>query len=726
MKKTFIIVFLLLSQLAVAQTNENNHPWLDETKSFEERADLLISAMTLEEKASQMLHNSAAIPRLGIAEYCWWNEALHGVARSAKATVFPQAIGLAASFDDDLLFRTGAAVSDEARAINNELIRKKLPMSQYMGLTFWSPNVNIFRDPRWGRGQETYGEDPLLSGSLGAAFIRGMQGDDNKYLKVAAGAKHFAVHSGPEAQRHGFNAVASKKDLAETYLPAFKLCVDAGVEAIMCAYNRTNGAPCCGSEELLVGILRQQWGFTGHVVSDCWGISDIHQGHQFTETALEATALALLSGVNLNCGVSYKNLPEAVAKGLTTEEQVDESLRTLLLTRFRLGMFDTAEGNPYRAIGIEVINSKKHQDLALEAARKSIVLLQNKNNVLPLDPDSDFIYICGPLADRDIALLGNYNGLSPHMTTILEGIVDRASTTTKMEFRAGALLNTPNQNNNDWQYSLASQADATIAVVGFSVLLEGEEGETIATDKKGDILDMKLPETQINFLRQLSNDKKPLIVVICAGCPVDVSEIKELADAILFVWYPGEQGGNAVADVIFGNVSPSGKLPITFPVSAEQLPAFNNYSMQGRTYKYFSGEPQYPFGFGLSYTSFRFDEISLSSDVITIDKGVTATVSIENTGSMAADEVVQVYLSLDDAPDSPINDLIAFKRINLKPGEQRELNFLITKGDLHYYSNTGQLLDYTGAVKLTIANSSPGKRSQELGAALVSTYLKAR
>ena len=726
MKKAVLIFILFLSQFCLAQSQGDQHPWFDDSKSFEARADLLLAAMTLEEKASQMLHNSPAIPRLGIPEYCWWNEALHGVARSAKATVFPQAVGLASSFDTDLLQRIGTAISDEARAINNEVIRKGMSMTQYMGLTFWSPNVNIFRDPRWGRGQETYGEDPYLSGTLGAAFIRGIQGDNSKYLKAAAGAKHFAVHSGPEAERHGFNAIASKKDLAETYLPAFKLCVDAGVEAIMCAYNRTNGSPCCGSEELLVGILRQKWGFKGHVVSDCWGISDIHQGHGYTKTALESTALALHNQVNLNCGVSYNNIPAAVKAGLITEAQVDDCLRTLLLTRFRLGMFDSHEKNQYSKIGLEVINSPAHQKLALEAARKSIVLLQNRNNVLPLKKDSEFLYICGPLGDRDIALLGNYNGLSPNMTTILKGIVDRASSTTKMEFRAGALLNTRNKNSNDWQYSLASQADATIAVVGFTSLLEGEEGETIATDKKGDILEMKLPESQLRLLRQLSNDKKPLVVVICAGCPVDVSEIKELADAIIYAWYPGEAGGSAVADIIFGNVSPSGKLPITFPKSVEQLPPFNDYSMQGRTYKYFHEEPQYPFGFGLSYCNFELGDIKLSSKTITREKGITARVTLKNSGSIAAEEVVQVYISLDDAPNSPINDLVAFRRIHLKPGEENELEFLITCKDLRYYNQEGKRLHYKGKVTLTIGNCSPGQRSKELGAALMETTLTAK
>ena len=487
-------------------------PWENPAYSADERVAMLLMDMTLEEKISQLRYDSPPIERLKIPAYNWWNEALHGVARSAKATVFPQTIGLAATFDTDLMQRVGDAISTESRAIYNEMVSKGKPFNQYMGLTYWSPNVNIFRDPRWGRGQETYGEDPLLSGSMGAAFIRGMQGNDPDHLKVATCAKHFAVHSGPEGERHGFNALATKKEMAEFYLPAFKMCVEAGTEAVMCAYNRTNDEPCCGSEYLLQDLLRKQWGFKGHVVSDCGAIMDFQWGHHVTDSVTQSIALALKSGVNLNCGQAYQQIGKAIDQGLVAAEIVDERLKPLLMTKFKLGFFDPVGSSVFSSIGVEEINSEHHQQLAREAAQKSIVLLQNKNNVLPLSKDLDFVYMVGPLGSNEVSLVGNYNGLSPHMVTIVEGVTRAVSTTTRVEYRPGVLLNTENKNPIDWYSVQSREADATICVVGFSSQLEGEEGEAIASATHGDNPTMQLPASQLDLIKRLSNDKKPVVL----------------------------------------------------------------------------------------------------------------------------------------------------------------------------------------------------------------------
>ena len=517
----------------------NTHDKLD----LDTRISALIDAMTLEEKISQTVNNSVAIERLSVDEYNWWSEALHGVARSGRATVFPQAIGLGATFDPELLQNVGDAIADEARAINNHLRASGKKQVLYQGLTFWSPNVNIFRDPRWGRGQETYGEDPYLTGTLGAAFVKVMQGNNPKYLKVAACAKHFAVHSGPEALRHEFNAESTPKDLRETYLPAFKKCVDAGVEAVMCAYNRTNNEACCGSNLLLQEILINEWNFQGHILSDCGALDNFHKGHKLTSNTAQSAALAMWRGVNLNCGDTYTaGLKSAIDQGFITEQDLDISLKRLFRTRFRLGMFDDPAKNPYRQIGQEVINDKAKQQLALEVARKSVVLLKN-NHALPLNPESKFIYLTGPLVSNTLSLVGNYNGINSNMKTIDEGIAGKVSPSTIIEFRQGALLTTENLNSMDWFSSQAADADATIVVLGLTLLVEGEEGESIASPNKGDILDIKLPENQLKLLRKISENAKlggkKVITVICAGMPLDLREVTELSDAVLYAWYPG-------------------------------------------------------------------------------------------------------------------------------------------------------------------------------------------
>ncbi len=695
-------------------------PWFSSELEMETRISSLIDAMTLEEKIAQTVHNSEAVEHLGVEEYNWWNEALHGVARSGRATVFPQAIGLAATFDPALLENIGDAISDEARAINNHLLESGKKQTLYQGLTFWSPNVNIFRDPRWGRGQETYGEDPLLSGELGAAFVRGMQGCDLKYLKVAACAKHFAVHSGPEALRHEFNALVSPKDLRETYLPAFKKCVDAGVEAVMCAYNRTNDEGCCGSNVLLQDILLDEWDFQGHIVSDCGALENFHRKHGLTSSSAESAALALLHGVNLNCGATYrKSLKNAIEQNLITEDDLDLSIRKLMRTRFKLGMFDAPEEVPYRWIGTEVINDEEKQQLAWEAAKKSIVLLKN-DNTLPLDPNSKFIYMTGPLANNNLALVGNYNGINSDMRTIVEGIAEKVSPSTRLQYRQGALLTTENKNDIDWYSGQAKDAEATIVVLGLTLLLEGEEGESIASPNKGDILDMQLPESQLKLLRRI-NDRtraggKKLITVICAGMPLDLREVSELSDAVLYAWYPGERGGEAVADIIFGNVSPSGKLPITFPKSVEQLPDYEDYSMQGRTYKYMQDSPLYPFGFGLDYSELEWEIPSVRNFTVRKHQELEISLNIVNNGSVDAEEVVQAYLSIESEEEElPVASLIDFKRIAVNKGAHSKVTFIIPYEVFNYYNSNGKRIQHRGRATITIGNASPGDRSLELG-----------
>jgi beta-glucosidase len=690
--------------------------YLDQSKPTDVRVADFISKMTLTEKVQQMAHNSPAINRLNLPAYNWWSEALHGVARSGNATVFPQAIGLAATFDEDLAFRTADAVSDEARAIYQAAIKKDHRF-RYGGLTFWTPNVNIFRDPRWGRGQETYGEDPFLTGRMGLNFVKGLQGNDPKYLKVAACAKHFAVHSGPERLRHEFNAVVSKKDLYETYLPAFKTLVDGGVESVMCAYNRTNNEPCCGSKELLVDILRNNWGFKGHVVSDCWAIADIDKGHKFTATPAESAALSLKKGVNLNCGDEYyPYLIDAVKQRLVTEKEIDASLAILLRTRFKLGMFDDEGKNPYASISPEVINSAKNRKIALEAAQKSIVMLKN-NGVLPLKHDIGYLFITGPNATSVDALMGNYYGVNQNMVTIQEGIAGHLAPGSLLQYKQGFLPDRENVNPIDWTSGDAKQADAIVVVMGLTGNLEGEEGESIASADFGDRLTYDLPKNQVEFLKKLRKDNtKPIVVVLTAGSPVNMSEISELADAVLWAWYPGEEGGNAVADIIFGKVSPSGRLPITFPKSLDQLPAYDNYDMKGRTYRYMEQEPFYPFGYGLSYTKFICSNLKFSTLKATKSQSVQAEILIKNEGRMEGDEVVQLYLTREKgAAATPLFSLKGFQRVHLKAGESKKVIFNLTPAMLSVVDEQGNDKPESGKVKVFIGGSLPVQRSLELG-----------
>ncbi|HXD76707.1 MAG TPA: glycoside hydrolase family 3 C-terminal domain-containing protein [Puia sp.] len=690
--------------------------YLNPALPIDVRVHDLISRLTPEEKVYQMMNSTPAIPRLHISAYDWWNEALHGVARSGVATIFPEPIGMAATFDDSLEHRVASAISDEARAMYNAAAKKGYH-ARFDGLTFWTPNINIFRDPRWGRGQETYGEDPYLTARMGVALVRGFQGDDPHYLKVAACAKHFAVHSGPERLRHQFDAEVTPHDLWDTYLPAFRaLVVDAKVEAVMCAYNRTDGEACCGNTYLLDDVLRGKWGFKGHIVSDCDAVADIYTGHKLVNSKAGAAALALQRGVNLNCGDTYLALPEAEKEGLVTEAEIDSSLGTLLRTRFRLGMFDPPGSNPYDRIPESVINSAGHRALAREAAEKSIVLLKN-DGALPLSDGLKDYFVTGPNATSVDVLLGNYYGVNNRLVTILEGLAGHVQPGSQLTYNQGVLLDRPNVNPIDWASGNAKGADATICVMGITGLLEGEEGESLASPTFGDRLDYNLPAAQIDYLRKLkAGNLHPVIAVITGGSPMNLAEVQQIADAVLLVWYPGEEGGNAVADILFGRVSPSGKLPVTFPKSYDQLPPFDDYSMQGRTYRYMKAEPLYPFGFGLSYTSFSYTDLKVSKTKIHAGEAVTVEVTLTNTGKRASGEVAELYLTHEGLDSAALFALKGFRRVSLEPRQSKRLRFVLTPDQLAVVDSKGQRTIPEGKVRISIGGSLPTSRSEELGA----------
>lgn len=687
--------------------------------SIDKRVDDLIDRMTLEEKAGQLLFDSPAIDRLDVPAYNWWNECLHGVARNGRATVFPQAIGLAATFDTDLMSRIGVAISDEARAKFNAN-RKVGYVSRYSGLTFWSPNVNLFRDPRWGRGQETYGEDPHLISRLGVSFVNALQGDDPNHMKVAAMAKHYAVHSGPEKLRHVFDAVVSRNDLWNTYLPAFEaLVTEANVEGVMGAYNRTNGEPCCAHPYLMDDVLRKKWGFDGYFVSDCWAIQDFYEGHKISASKEEAAAKALGAGCNLNCGNTYTALGEAISAGLTSEKEVDRNLKELLRTRFKLGLFDPIGEAPFDGITTDVVRSDKHIQLTYEAAAKSIVMLKNSNNTLPLSPEVTSVYVAGPTAANAQALLANYFGVSSDLRTILEGVVDNVSDHTAIRYVQGGLLDRPNVNPMDWFSEEAEVADVTIACMGITQLLEGEEGEAIASPSAGDRDYISLPPHQIEFLRLLrkkAKDKK-LIVVLTGGSAISIPEVYELADAVLYAWYPGEQGGQAVGDMIFGKVSPSGKLPVSFVKTMDDLPPYEDYNMKGRTYRYAEQEMLFPFGFGLSYADLNYSNMQSSSTTLKRKKTVTVSVDVSNASDRVADEVVQLYISKKNrTEDEAIVSLKGFQRITLEPNQKQTVSFELDASHFSTYNDKGDLKCNKGDYNVYLSSSLPNPRSITLGA----------
>lgn len=713
----FFLAFALgctcASQLS-AQTGKGD--FLDPDLPTDKRVADLISKLTLEEKIAQLLHDAPAIERLGIPAYDWWNEALHGVARSGRATVFPQVIGLGATFDETLLHRIATAISDEARAKFNAA-RALGNRDRYPGLTFWSPNINIFRDPRWGRGMETFGEDPYLTGILGSAFVHGMQGEDPRYLKTAACAKHYAVHSGPEAQRHSFDAHPPRKDLWESYLPAFeKLIVEAKVEGVMCAYNAVFGAPCCSSEFLLADILQTRWGFEGYIVSDCWALQDFHQNHKITADAAESAAKAIKSGVHLNCGEAFRSLGAAIDRGIIFEREIDQALAKLLRTRFRLGLFDPIDKVSFNRISPDVVGSEAHIRLAREAAAQSIVLLKN-DGVLPLSADLPDLLVAGPLAAHAEALLGNYHGLSGNLVTPLEGITARVNAATSVQYVHGFPLLPIDDQYPDGLIRMARQSPVTIVVLGSSPLLEGEEGESILSRNQGDRIDLNIPGNQLEYLRMIRKDNpNKIITVVMGGGPMLLNEVHELSDAVLFAWYPGEQGGNAIADVLFGDVNPSGRLPITFPMSADDLPPFDSYAMNGRTYRYATATPLYPFGFGLSYSQFTYASIGLNRMSFAEKDPVRVSFLVENTSEIEGEEVVQVYLHCIEAPfEVPQESLVAVRRVRLKPGQTTKVHVELDPDTFLMHNQRGEKVFVPGEFRITVGGAAPGPRGVALG-----------
>lgn len=702
----------------------------DSTYSFHDRAADLVARMTLEEKVSQTLHDSPAIERLDIPAYNWWNECLHGVGRAGIATVFPQAIGMAAMWNDRLLAEIAAAISDEARAKHHDALRRGIH-DIYYGLTFWTPNINIFRDPRWGRGQETYGEDPCLTTQLGVTFVKGLQGDDPRYLKLVATPKHYAVHSGPEADRHRFNAEASQRDLWDTYLPAFEACIREGQAAsIMGAYNRTNGEACCASPTLLQHILRERWGFDGFVVSDCGAIDDIYRDHKIVDTPEAAAALAVKNGCELNCGCTYEALVGAVKQGLIDEATIDRAVTRLFEARFRLGMFDTPEQVAYARIPITVNDCDEHRALALRAARESIVLLKNAENTLPLPKTLKTIAIIGPNADDEKVLWGNYNGTPSFTITPLAGIRAAVSPQTEVLYARGCSVLRSDASGYPEAVAAAARADVVIFVGGLSQAIEGEEGqEEGVTDGKsqGDRSDIALPAVQQNLLRELYATGKPIVLVLVGGSAVAVTWADEHLPAILETWYGGQSAGTALADVLFGDYNPAGRLPVTFYKSVDDLPPFDDYNMEGHTYRYFRGEPLYPFGYGLSYTTFAYSNLRLDVDSPTTADTFTVSADVRNTGTRAGDEVVQLYVSDREASTPvPIRNLRGFHRVRLGPDETATVTFTLTPEALSFVDEGGQRLIEPGEFQITVGGGQPGAHESRFVAASVDVGGKKR
>jgi beta-glucosidase len=844
------IAFIFISS---CQPRADRFPYQNPDLSFEERVDDLASRMTLEEKVSQMTNDAAAIERLDIPEYNWWNECLHGVARMGKATVFPQAIGLAATFDQEHMFKVATAISDEARAKYNRF-QSQDKRGIYQGLTFWSPNINIFRDPRWGRGMETYGEDPYLTGKMGVAFIKGLQSNDPKYLKTVATSKHYIVHSGPEPDRHSFDAVISEQDFRDTYLPHFKMTVEeANVWSVMCAYNRYMGEACCGSSTLLMDILRNELGFQGYVVSDCGAIRDFYTGHGVADSAADAAALGVRSGTDLNCGRTYPALIQAVEQGFISEEEIDISVKRLMLARMKLGMFDPDEMVPWSKLPYDVVNCEKHRELALETARKSIVLLKNDQNLLPLPANIGKIAVIGPNSDDVEVLNANYNGIPTDPVTPLQGIIDKAGkenviyapgcvhapglpimkvipsthlftdkdlTTNGLtgeyfgnrsfeddpvETRIDSMIDfywwddAPFESLNDDDFSIrwkgyivppvsgeyalggegmngfsifledsllvrfnsihhalkryrfieleadkaysiridyyeehgdagmkllwsapgnnlekealeaAGKADAVILFMGLSPRLEGEEmGVRLEGFHHGDRTNIQLPEIQQKLIKKIRSLNKPTVLVLLSGSALAMNRENENIPAIIEAWYGGQAAGTAIADVIFGDYNPAGRLPVTFYKSVNDIPPFTDYNMEGKTYRYFTKEPLYAFGYGLSYTTFKYSEPELEKNEIGTNESVTVSVQLTNTGDLAGEEVVQLYIRDDESSVvRPLRELKGFTRIKLEPGETKTVEFGITPKNLEFYDvSKGEYIVEPGTFTVYVGSSS--------------------
>lgn len=678
-----------------------------------ERAEDLINRMILAEKVASMVADSPAVERLGIPAYNWWNEALHGVGRAGLATVFPQAIGIAATWNEDLVFQMATAISDEARVKHHEALRRG-DHSQYTGLTFWSPNVNIFRDPRWGRGQETFGEDPFLTSRLGVQFVRGMQGDDPKYLKTAACAKHYVVHSGPEADRHQFNAEVDTRDFKMTYLPAFEALVREGqVVGVMGAYNRVNGEACCASPHLLQYVLRRELGFQGYVVSDCGAIEDIYKYHHLAQTPEEAAAKAVKAGCDLNCGITYEHLFVALGNALLRESDIDRALLNLFETRFRLGMFDPPERVPYTRIPFQTNNSPANQALALEVARQSLVLLKNADGLLPLDKGVGRVAVIGPNADDELVLRGNYFGEPSESTSLLQGIRAVVSPVTTVAYARGCGIMDLGQEGFAEAVDLAAGVDVAVVVLGLSQEVEGEEGqeEGLSGGKhsQGDRTELTLPGEQEALLQAVAATGTPVVLVLLNGSAVAINWADEHIPAILEAWYPGQAGGRAVAEALFGDTNPGGRLPVTFYKSVNQLPPFEEYAMAGRTYRYFDGEVLYPFGFGLSYTRFEYADLALNFDRMEGPEILEVACRVRNVGKVAGDEVVQVYIRDEEASvPVPRHSLVAFKRIRLAPGAETQVLLQVAPRAFGCVNNDGEWVIEPGKFTVFAGGGQPG------------------
>lgn len=690
--------------------------------AMHKKAADVIAQMTLDEKISMMMNSTPGVERLGIKPYDWWNEALHGVARNGRATVFPEPIGLGATFNPGLIWSIGNAVSDEGRA-KFDIARTVGNYSRYSGLTFWAPNINIFRDPRWGRGMETYGEDPYLTGTMGTSYVKGIQGSDPFYLKAAACAKHFAVHSGPESTRHSFNAEPTLKDLYETYLPAFeRLVKEADVEVVMGAYNRVFGDSASGSKFLLTETLRDKWGFDGHVVSDCDAINDIYGGHHIAQDAAAACAIAIKAGLNLECGSSFRNLKTAIDRGLLTEADIDKALEPLIMTQLRLGILYDDPDCPYYGVSPSVIASPSHFALARDAAAESMVLLKN-DGVLPLSKDIHNVYVTGTAATDTYSMMGNYFGFSDHYSTYLQGIISHVSIGTNVNYKpAYTVVPARDVNPGNYATAQAATADYTFMFLGNNGTTEGEESDAISSPSIGDRLSLDLPENQLKFFRNVAGMRTPnnkLIVIVTGGSPVNLQEIAEVADAIIMAWYPGQEGGDALAELLFGDRNFSGRLPITFPISTEALPEFDDYSMKGRTYKYMEGNIMYPFGYGLSYGSADYGKLTLLTQKPKLGDSVQVEIPVTNTGEVTRTETVQMYVSTPHAgAGAPFSQLKAFERVTLRPGESRTVRFTVSPEQLKEFQEDGSAQLLKGTYKITVGTAAPTQRTDELDAQL--------
>jgi beta-glucosidase len=696
------------------EISKSEYPFQNPFLSFEARVNDLVSRMTLEEKISQMMNSSAAIPRLGVPAYNWWNECLHGIARTSyHVTSYPQAIAMAACFDPFSMHMMGVYTSDESRAINNESIRNNV-RDIYLGLTYWTPNINIFRDPRWGRGQETYGEDPYLTGTIGKAFVTGLQGDDPKYLKDAACAKHFAIHSGPESSRHQFDAEISDYDLWDTYLPAFhELVVNAKVAGVMCAYNAYKKQPCCGNDLLMTQILRDEWNFKGYVTSDCGAIDDFYRGHKSDPDAETAAADAVLHGTDVNCGDTYSALGEAVKRGLITEEKISESVKRLFMIRFRLGMFDPPNMVPYTNISLDVLESQPHKDLALKLARESIILLKNGNQTLPLSKKLKKVAVLGPNADNSVTPLANYNGFPSVIITPLQGIKAKLGNETQIYYAPVTDFTSISDSVsiNSVMDSI-KDADAIIYIGGISPTLEGEEMPVSQPGfSGGDRTTILLPKVQTEFMKTLQSTGKPIVFVMMSGSGVSIPWESEHIPAVVNTWYGGQSGGQAVADVLFGDYNPSGRLPVTIYRNDSDLPPFVDYSMENRTYRYFKGKALYPFGYGLSYTDFDYQWKDKPQTSYTLNDTISFSMEIKNTGKLDGDEVVQAYIQYPEGKKLPLQELRDFKRINLSANQSQIVIMRIPVADLRKMNMSNEKMELVkGEYNLFIGGNSEDQR----------------